>query len=82
MSKNLYSLAEAAAELEMTAAAVRKAAERGTLATDRIGTMRVVTKREIERYRRENLGNVGQPTREEAARKRRRHPPTSSSPGS
>jgi hypothetical protein len=64
---NLYTLAEAAVELDLGLAAVRKAAERGRLASSRFGNMRVVTKREIERYRRENKGNVGQPPKKKPA---------------
>lgn len=74
---DLYSLAEVAAELDVTIAAVRKAIERGTLASEKLGWQRVVRRAELERYRRENLGNVGQPTIAEREAKRRRHPPTS-----
>jgi hypothetical protein len=63
MAKNLYTLAEAAVELNASLAAVRKAADRGTLRTERVGPMRVVTSREIERYRARHLGNVGRPAK-------------------
>lgn len=61
MAERLYALAEAAVELDMTLAAVRHAADRGALATMKIGSQRVVTASEIERYRRENKGRRGRP---------------------
>lgn len=63
MPKTLYTLEEAAAELGVTVYATRAAASRGRLRTEKLGNLRIVTKREIERYRRENLGNVGQPAK-------------------
>jgi hypothetical protein len=61
MPKNLFTLVEAAAELGASVAAIRGAADRGTLRVDRVGRMRVVTRAEIERYRRNHLGRVGWP---------------------
>lgn len=58
MSK-LYSLAEAAEQLGLTVHALRRAADRGVLRTERIGPLRVVTAEEVERYRREHKGKVG-----------------------
>lgn len=57
----LLTLAEAAAELGVTIYAVRRASDRGTLRTSLFGPIRVVTAAEVDRYRREHLGQVGRP---------------------
>ena len=69
MTKTLYTLEEAAAELGLSVYGARRAADRGRLVTEKLGNLRVVTKPEIERYRRDNLGNVGQPPKPKRAKK-------------
>lgn len=61
-------LREAADELGVTKQALNRAAYRGTLETYKVrtptvgvGYYRVVDRAEIDRYRRENLGNQGRP---------------------
>ena len=53
--------AETAARLGITVASVRKAIERGRLRASRFGTTLAFDVAEVERYQRENAGNVGKP---------------------
>lgn len=61
MLTGYLSLRQAAEELDITVHATRRAADRGTLLVEWIGGLRVVTTEEVERYRREHLGQVGWP---------------------
>lgn len=55
------SLPEAATELGVNPATLRQQVHNGALAARKIGRNWIVDRAEVERYRRENLGNVGRP---------------------
>jgi excisionase family DNA binding protein len=57
----IVSLAEAAQQLDLGPSTLRAQADRGRLEARRLGKTWITTKAEVERYRRENLGNVGGP---------------------
>ena len=57
----MKSLAEAAGDLGLSPETLRKQAQRGVLRAKLVGKTWVVTEREIERYRREHLGQGGRP---------------------
>ena len=61
---DLLSLAEAADELGIAAVTLRAARERGRFAARLFGNTYVTTRAEVERYRREHLGQVGRPPTE------------------
>lgn len=52
---------EAAAAIGITVASVRKAIERRRLVAGRFGTTVTIDVAEVERYRRENAGRIGNP---------------------
>lgn len=58
---DLLSLAEAAEDLELAPVTLRAAVARGRFAARLFGNTYVTTRQEVERYRRENLGQVGRP---------------------
>lgn len=61
MFDNILTLAEAAELLGRSATTLRAQAVAGRLRARLIGKTWITTRDEVERYRRENLGNVGRP---------------------
>ncbi len=59
--KNLMTLDKAAESLGIAAVTLRAAIARSRFAARKFGTTWVTTKDEVERYRRDNLGQVGRP---------------------
>jgi hypothetical protein len=60
MERDWYTTTEAAAELGIEPNSVRVAIKRGQLKPERIHSrLSVITREELERYRRENLGRRG-----------------------
>lgn len=59
--EDLLSLAEAAALLDRKPVTLRAAIDRGRFKARKFGNTWVTTRAEVERYRRENLGQVGRP---------------------
>lgn len=60
---DLMSLAEAAEDLELAPVSLRAAVARGTFRARKFGNTWVTTRAEVERYRREKLGQVGRPSK-------------------
>jgi excisionase family DNA binding protein len=59
--EDLLTLAEAAGELGLAADTLRTQVQRGRLAARMFGKTYVTTRGEVERYRRESLGQAGRP---------------------
>lgn len=59
--KKLMTLAEAGVELGRSPDTLRRQAQKGRLEATLVGKTYVVTSAEVERYRRENLGQAGRP---------------------
>ena len=71
--RQLFTTAEAAAQLGITPDAVRVAVRSGTIAFVRINPrLHMITKDAIDAYRRDHLGRVGRPSRK---KRRKRAPP-------
>jgi hypothetical protein len=66
MLEDIITLAEAAAELGIASVTLRAAVGRGRLRARLIGKTWVTTRDEVERYRRESLGQPGRPPRASA----------------
>jgi hypothetical protein len=66
---DIRSLEEAGAELGVSAETLRTQVRRGRLRARLVGKTWITTRDEVERYRRENLGNVGRPKADEAPRR-------------
>ena len=58
----MLTLTEAAAQLGLAASTLRHQVQAGRLRARLMGSTYVVTAREVERYRRENLGRPGRPS--------------------
>lgn len=58
---DLLSLAEAADDLDVAPVTLRAAVKRGILKARKFGNVWVTTRAEVNRYRREHLGQVGRP---------------------
>jgi hypothetical protein len=58
MSKNVLTLAEAAKELGLATVTLRVQVYREKLKATKYGTTWTVTRREVDRYRRQNLGRA------------------------
>jgi excisionase family DNA binding protein len=60
---DIITLAEAAEELGIAASTLRHQAQAGRLEARNVGKTWITTRQEVERYRRENLGQVGRPAK-------------------
>lgn len=58
---DLLSLADAAAELGISASTLRHQAQAGRIRARLFGRTWITTRQEVERYRRESLGSPGRP---------------------
>jgi len=58
---DIITLAEAAEELGIAASTLRHQAQGGRLEARNVGKTWITTRQEVERYRREQLGQVGRP---------------------
>ena len=58
----MLTLTEAADELGLAASTLRHQVQAGRLRARLVGKTYVVSRREVERYRREHLGKPGRPT--------------------
>jgi excisionase family DNA binding protein len=67
---DILTLAAAADELGVTTATLRQQIASGRLAAEKLGPMWVVLRSEVNRYRRESLGQPGRPPK---PRRRRRN---------
>jgi excisionase family DNA binding protein len=72
MTDQLLTLTQAAAALEISASTLRHQVHNGVLPATLIGKTWVVTRADVERYRRDHLGKVGRPEGAKDSRPRKR----------